>query len=126
MLLVGTAAGGGESAAGSQWVESRACRRVRLLPQTRLYHFDPDTGEWRAGRVVGGGPGRYYVHFHFPNERTDRPVSEVDLRVRWDRPIDNPVDVVIAGANESPHFRDARMPMPRALVAQRAESFAGP
>jgi ATP-dependent helicase HepA len=104
--------------AGSQWVESRACRRVRLLPQTRVYHFDPDTGEWRAGRVVGGGPGRYYVHF--PNEPTDRPISEVDLRVRWDRPIDNPVDVVIAGANESAHFRDARMPMMRAIVAQRS------
>lgn len=106
--------------AESQWVNEAECRRVQLMAQTRVYHRDPDTGTWRAGRVVGGGPQRYYVRF--PNADADVVVAERDLRVRWDRPIANPVDVMLAGANESPFFRDARLPMLQALTAQRAAS----
>ena len=37
-------------------------------------------------------------------------------------PVSNPVDVLIAGANETAYFRDARLPMLQSLVAQRAAS----
>ena len=49
-------------------------------------------------------------------------VPEAQLRVRWDRPVSNPVDVLVAGANESGYFSNARLPMMRSLVAQRAAS----
>jgi len=49
-------------------------------------------------------------------------VPEAQLRVRWDQPVTNPVDVLVAGANETAYFRDARLPMLQSLVAQRAAS----
>ncbi|MFI7577998.1 protein DpdE [Micromonospora sp. NPDC049497] len=102
----------------STWVAAPECRAVKLLPQTRVYWQNPDTGRWRAGRIVGGGPDIYFVRF--PNDEVDRQIGQEHLRVRWDRPIMSPVEVLAAGANESPYFRDARLPMLRSLVAQRA------
>jgi ATP-dependent helicase HepA len=55
-----------------------------------------------------------------PNSDRDFQLPQAQLRVRWDRPVQNPVDVLAAGATESPFFRDARLPMLRSLVAQRA------
>jgi ATP-dependent helicase HepA len=103
---------------GSRWVAAAECRPAELLPQTRVYWQDPDTGNWRAGRIVGGDTSEYFVRL--PNSEFDFRVPEDQLRVRWDRPVGNPVDVLVAGANESAYFRDARLPMLRSLVAQRA------
>jgi ATP-dependent helicase HepA len=100
------------------WTQSAECRRVRLGAQTRVFWQDPDTGSWRAGRVVGGEPSGYFVRF--PNSGQDRILPEAALRVRWDRPVSNPLDVLISGANESPFFRDTRLPMLSTLVRQRA------
>ncbi|SCF20972.1 ATP-dependent helicase HepA [Micromonospora haikouensis] len=99
-------------------VAANECLPVRLLEQTRVYWEDPDTGRWRPGRVVGGGPETYFVRI--PNRDQDFPVPQAQLRVRWDRPVRSPADVLAVGANESPRFRDARLPMLRSLVAQRA------
>ena len=104
--------------AQSYWVPANECRLARLLPQTRVYWQNPDTGRWRAGRIVGGGPDVYFVRL--PNKDLDYQVPQQHLRVRWDRPIASPVEVLAAGANESPYFRDARLPMLGSLVAQRA------
>ncbi len=103
---------------GSRWVAAIECRPARLLTQTRVYWQDPDTGNWRAGRIVGGDASQYFVRL--PNSELDFRVPEDQLRVRWDRPVSDPVDVLVAGANESAYFRDARLPMLRSLVAQRA------
>ena len=103
---------------GSRWVAGPECRPVRLQVQTRVYWQDPDTGNWRAGRIVGGDPPQYFVRP--PNSELDFRVPEHQLRVRWDRPVGNPVNVLIAGANESAYYRDARLPMLRSLVSQRA------
>ncbi len=105
---------------GSQWVADTECRPVKLLAQTRVYWQDPDTGSWRTGRVVGGDAQRYFVRL--PNSELDFQVPEDQLRVRWDLPVDNPVDVLVAGANESAYFRNARLPMLHSLVSQRAAS----
>ncbi|WP_230540558.1 protein DpdE [Salinispora arenicola] len=102
----------------SVWVEAHECRPVRLSAQTRVFHQDPDTGAWRVGRVVGGECPAYFVRF--PNVEHDVRVPEHQLRVRWERPLANPVDVLVAGAGESPYFRDARLPMLKSLTAQRA------
>jgi len=100
------------------WTRSGECRRALLATQTRVFWQDPDTGVWRAGRVVGGEPSGYFVRF--PNTWDDRILPETALRVRWDRPVSDPLDVLISGANESPFFRDARLPMLSSLVRQRA------
>jgi ATP-dependent helicase HepA len=100
------------------WTRSAECRRARLATQTRVFWQNPDTGVWQAGRIVGGEPSGYFVRF--PNSREDRVLPEAALRVRWERPVSDPLDVLISGANESPFFRDARLPMLSSLVRQRA------
>lgn len=110
--------------AWSGWVPANECRHVRLLNQTRVYWEDPDTGRWRTGRVVGGSPAGYFIRL--PNSEFDVKIPEQQLRVRWDRPIANPLDVLAAGAQESAFFRDARLPMLRSLVAQRAACAGAP
>lgn len=104
--------------AESVWVPVAECCPVALLLQTRVFWSDEITGAWRAGRVVGGDKSGYFVRP--PNSEIDYLVQEADIRVRWDRPVSSPVDVLLAGANESPYFRDARLPMLRSLIAQRA------
>ncbi|GIF63914.1 hypothetical protein Ais01nite_19490 [Asanoa ishikariensis] len=78
------------------------------------------SGAWRAGRVVGGGPHHYAVRL--PNREFDLQISATNLYVRWNRPVQSPVEVLAAGANESPYFRDARIPMLYSLMWQRAAS----
>lgn len=104
----------------SRWVAYTECRPVKLLLETRVYWQDSDTGNWRAGRIVGGDAPQYFVRL--PNSELDFQVPEDQLRVRWDRPVSNPVDVLIAGANETAYYRDARLPMLQSLVAQRGAS----
>lgn len=108
----------------SEWMDVQTCFRVHLMVQTRVYHHDPDTGVWRVGRVKAGGPDLYYVQF--PNDDAETVVNEADLRVRWDRPIADPKDVLVVGANESPYFLNARMPMLKATTAQRAACCSVP
>jgi ATP-dependent helicase HepA len=104
-----------EPIAESRRVAAEICRPVKLQDQTRVYRRDPDTGAWRAGRIVGGDQLEYFVRF--PNATRDSKVPEVQLRVRWDLPVRNPVDVLAAGANESGYYSNARLPMLRDLVA---------
>lgn len=107
-----------EPVADAQWIQAARCRPARLERQTRIFWLNGLTGEWTPGRIVGGGPPRYFVNF--PNTEVDLPVDEAELRVRWDRQIRNPVDVLAATANETPLLRDARAPLLRDLIRQRA------
>ena len=103
------------------WVELGRLRAVTLDEQTRV--FVPTTdGRWRAGRVVGGRAPDYFVRF--PNVPYDVDIPEPSLRVRWDRPTKDPLQVLLAGANETPRFRDARQPVRNLLLAERAASMS--
>ncbi|TDC79149.1 protein DpdE [Streptomyces hainanensis] len=106
-----------EPVADSMWVPTADCRRIRLESETRVYWRNPDTGAWLAGRVKGPTGGGYFVQF--PNTKYDFPIPEDQLRVRWDRPVENPVTVLAAGGSESA-YRDARLPMLNDLIHQRA------
>jgi len=103
--------------AESRWVPLSEVRRVRLSPQTRVF-FEDGRQRWRAGRVIGGGPDVYYVRL--PNSDFDLQVSEDRLRVRWERPPCDPLQVLLTGANETPRYRDAREPVRRLLLAERS------
>lgn len=103
--------------AESHWVPLREVRRAQLTPQTRVF-FRDGWQRWRAGRVLGGGPDVYHVRV--PNMDVDLQVSEDRLRVRWERPPQDPLQVLLTGANETPRYRDAREPVRRLLLAERA------
>ncbi|NJP99843.1 protein DpdE [Streptomyces zingiberis] len=108
----------------SQIVPAPACRRVRLAAQTRAFRHNPSTGEWMAGRILDTAPNGYFVRF--PNADYDMPVPETELRVRWNKPVRNPLEVLVSGGNESGHLYNARLPMLHNLVAQRAASASTP
>ncbi|MFF4150143.1 protein DpdE [Streptomyces sp. NPDC001651] len=108
----------------TQAVSEADCRRVRLKPETRVFRHNPSTGEWMAGRVVRHDHEGYFVRF--PNADYDMPVPEAELRVRWNKPVRDPLQVLVSGGNESGHLYNARIPMLHNLVAQRAASASTP
>ncbi|MCC2280251.1 restriction endonuclease subunit R [Streptomyces sp. ET3-23] len=107
-----------EEVVHSEHVPAKGCWRARLEPETRVYWREPSTGEWLAGRVTGERLPDYFIQV--PNKKWNERASEHDLRVRWDRPVHDPLQVLTSGGNESGYFRDARLPFLRNLVAQRA------
>ncbi|MGA4792248.1 protein DpdE [Nocardia sp. AB354] len=109
-----------EPLAYSDQVPIAKLRRVILGTDTRVYRRNPDTGDWLAGRIHTRVGGTYYVRF--PNHQYHFPIPEDQLRVRWDRPVADPITVLTAGGHESAYFHDARIPFLRNLVAQRAAS----
>lgn len=114
----------GRPVAAQLWVATSEVRRCTLGRQTRVFWRDDATRAWRAGRIVGGGPEEYFVRP--PNSDTDIRVTESALRVRWDRPLVDPLQVLVSGAQESPLYRDARLPMIRSLIEQRAACASMP
>lgn len=105
-----------EPAVGREWMAVQDVKHCRLSAQTRVFFHD--STRWRAGRVVAGGPDTYAVRT--PNSETDIRVHESRLRVRWERPPEDPLQVLLAGAHESPYYRDARLPVRDLLLQERA------
>jgi ATP-dependent helicase HepA len=102
--------------------ENRQNLQVVLLPiGARVFWLDPDTAEWAAGRVLAKFEDATYV-VQFPSARNGLRVAGRDLRVRWNRPVSNPLHVLSVGGCESPYFYGARIPMLRSLIRQRASS----
>ncbi|WP_348538319.1 protein DpdE, partial [Nocardia farcinica] len=110
-----------EPVVGSQWVSVRDLRRVLLDKETRVF-VPKNGGGWLAGRVIGGKSPTYFIRF--PNQDVDHPVPEHALRVRWERPVHDPLQVLISEANETPRFRDARKEVRYALLSDRASSMS--
>lgn len=106
-----------EPRVGVVWKALSEVRRARLGEQSRVF-FRDGMGRWRAGRVVGGGPDEYFVRV--PNMSTDLDLPESYLRTRWEKPPKDPLQVLLAGAHESPRFRDARLPVRSLLLTERA------
>ena len=92
--------------------------RARVQLQRRCY-WREEQG-WRVGRVVWQGEEEYGVRP--PDSEIDLRVREADLYLRWSNPIEDPIDVLIAGGNESPYFHHCRLPFVRSVVEQRAAS----
>ncbi|GAA3043234.1 hypothetical protein GCM10010464_04190 [Pseudonocardia yunnanensis] len=88
-----------------------------LAKQTRV-HWEDDQ-RWWAGRIVGGdGSAGYAVRM--PNARYDVRLSAHRLYVRWSQPVADPLEVLLAGANESPYFAETRLPFLQGVIEQRA------
>jgi ATP-dependent helicase HepA len=116
MLLVEWFESIAQPVAHSEQVRPSACRPVRLGAQTRAYWRHDD--RWFVGRIVWSDAQGYALRL--PNSKQDVPVPAGEIYVRWNRPVADPMDVLVAGGAESPHFRDTRIPFFASLVAQRA------
>ena len=107
-----------EPVAEAVWRDVADLRRVPLGEQTRVF-FKDGNDRWRAGRIVGGDDMAVY-HVRVPNQQWDVDIAESRLRVRWEKAPRDPLQVLLSGANETPRFRDARQPVRRLLLAERA------
>lgn len=113
-----------EPSVGSFTVPRENVRRVRLGRETRVF-FKDDAGQWRAGRVVADAAdpeGHVIYYVRLPNSSEDTRVSARDMRVRWDRRPRDPVQILLAGGNETPRYRDVRQPVRTLLLRDRASS----
>jgi hypothetical protein len=93
-----------------------SARGATLSVQTRCYWLAD--GHWCVGRVQGELPEAYSVVSH----RQTRVVPKTDLFVRWAKPLEDPTEVLVARACESPRFHASRLPYIASLVRQRAAS----
>lgn len=96
----------------------RSVEQVRISLQRRCYW--QEDGRWRVGRVIWQDGGDYAARVS--DSEHDIRVSEAGLFVRWDKPIEDPIDVLVAFGNESPHFHACRQPFVASVAAQRAAS----
>jgi ATP-dependent helicase HepA len=84
-----------------------------------------DEGHWRAGRIIGGDLLNGYA-VRPPNDLYDLLLNADRLQVRWSQPVADPLEVLLAGANESPYFAATRLPFLAGVVAQRAATSGIP
>jgi ATP-dependent helicase HepA len=92
-------------------------RSVELSYQTRVWLRSKPFG-WIPGEVVGRlSQGRYLVRVSGVG---DIPVQPDQIRVRWNRPLSDPSVAVANGLVESSEYYDARQPLMRNIVEQRA------
>lgn len=90
---------------------------AELSLQRRCYWQDD---EWRVGRVVWHDGDVYGVRQ--PDTEFDDRKQAFELYTRWNRPIEDPIDVLVSHGNESPHFHNCREPFVRSMTEQRAAS----
>ncbi|WP_219848092.1 protein DpdE [Burkholderia vietnamiensis] len=89
---------------------------VRLPAQTRVYRLH-STGRWQVGRLIDGENAVLFVQF--PN-RDAVNVDAADLQVRWNRPLRDPLPLLINEATETPFLADARSAFARQVALQYA------
>ena len=82
-----------EPSVGLARIPLNEVKHCRLGVQSRVFFRDED-GRWRAGRIVGGDPPTYAVRI--PNAEFDIQVHESRLRIRWEKPPRDPLQVLIA------------------------------
>lgn len=87
---------------------------VRLPAQTRVYRRHA-SGRWQAGRVLEDNRNTLFVQF--PNGEALN-VDAADLQVRWNRPLQDPLPLLVSEATETPFLSDARSAFVRQVALQ--------
>lgn len=106
-----------EARVESVWKPESVVRKVQLEEETRVF-FQDGQGHWRAGRVIGAKDNFYFIKV--PNVKGRVEINEWNLYTRWDKSPRDPLQVLLSGANETPRYRDAREPVRRLLLEERA------
>jgi ATP-dependent helicase HepA len=98
-----------------------------LYAHQRVYHFSTSTGVWRVGRIdvsvevpghqFGVDEPLYWVAF--PNKELTQ-VRRSELRVRWNRPIEDPGALLGSHCTDTPFWHSGRSRLMQALMNQRA------
>lgn len=94
--------------------------------QQRVYHIDPDTGNWHVGRIItvlvssNALPqlSQDCYKVQFPNQ-DQRWIPPSELYFRVNEPIIEPTDFLAARINETPFWHSGRSQFLDAIIAQR-------
>jgi ATP-dependent helicase HepA len=98
----------------------RTYRELPLPEQQRAWWFDGE--KWLVGRIHAphAGGAKYWVNF--PDGKTFTVPTD-ELRVRWSRPIADPLSLVKAGTVETRFFHTHRSAFLQMVARQRSASF---
>lgn len=100
-------------------VTKASVKLYTLKSQQRVYYFDLNQGIWRVGRVNGQVDQEVFVAL--PNQGQSR-ISTRDAFVRWNRPLTDPWDHLVARITESPFFHNGRTALASHFIQQRGTS----
>ena len=95
----------------------RAFKAGRIPLQTRTWWFDGD--KWLVGRAdipADSKETRYWINF--PNQQ-NKPVPAEELRIRWTRPLSDPLSLVKARTVETRFFHTHRTAFTGNIAYQR-------
>lgn len=121
--FLGAAAGRGRvqyfNAPGAETAEVIECLLAQVKPaklpmQTRVYRRYA-ASRWQVGRVLEDHGKTLFVQF--PNGES-ASVEAGDLQVRWNRPLQDPLPLLISEATESPFLSDARSSFTQQVALQ--------
>ena len=85
--------------------------------QTRCYFQDKDKGHWLMGRVHAKQGKKYSISL--PDKKYIF-LDEADMFIRSNRPIEDPLEILINLGQETPYFHDRRLQFYCWLIKQRA------
>ncbi|MFH4563714.1 protein DpdE [Vibrio alginolyticus] len=94
-----------------------------LLIETVVSYYEHESEEWLTGRIVGEAPPPADYLVQFPNDEY-RHLPQVDLYVRWDKPLSSPIEWLANQHTYTPYFQEARVDFHNHMLDQR-EACAG-
>lgn len=100
-------------------VAMASVRPYTLESQQRVYYLDLAQGIWRIGRVNGHIDQEVFVAL--PNG-DQAHINARDAFVRWNRPLKDPWDHLVARITESPFFHNGRAELASHFIQQRGAS----
>ncbi|MFB1055491.1 protein DpdE [Vibrio diabolicus] len=100
-----------------------AVNKSLLLIETVVSYYEHESEEWLTGRIVGEAPPPADYLVQFPNDEY-RHLPQVDLYVRWDKPLSSPIEWLANQHTYTPYFQEARVDFHNHMLDQR-EACAG-
>ncbi|WP_406609213.1 protein DpdE [Agarivorans sp. JK6] len=94
-----------------------------LNQESLVFYFNLESSAWEVGRVIGPAPYPKDYRIQFPNDVL-RDLSEAEIYVRWDKPIQNAMEWLANQQTYTPFFQDSRLEFQNHMLAQR-EACAG-
>jgi ATP-dependent helicase HepA len=100
-------------------------QHVTLQQHTRCYVWSEEQEVWQIGRIATWHDDDRRYEVHLPDKGLHY-ATEAEVYVRCDRPIEDPIEVLIMKGQETPFFHTRRSAFVRCLIEQRAISHGIP
>ncbi|MBW4569711.1 MAG: DEAD/DEAH box helicase family protein [Tolypothrix carrinoi HA7290-LM1] len=95
--------------------------QVRIQRQTRCYIKLDNEDRWGIGRIFTWDEDNDLYQVDLPDKKTVL-VTEQEVYVRCDLPIEDPIDILAMKGQETPYFHERRLALVNCLMSQRAVS----